>query len=229
VVAVLLGGGAFAVYKFDPFNAFSTGPAAAEAVPSDALFYIGVDLDPSAEQKVRAVQFLNHFPAFKENVDVADAESDIRKSLFDTALASSDCELSFDDDVKPWLGYKFALAGMPGDDAESPSAPNVLLAIEVTDENGAKEGLDKLDSCGGGDSDFGLAFSGDYAILPRPSPLRTSMPTTWRRARSQTTKTSSPTSTPWETSGSPPCGLTSRTQWHSSLLRRWRQATSTSC
>ncbi len=175
MVAVLLGGGAFAVYKLDPFGTFASGtPAAAEAVPSEALYYVGVDLDPSAEQKVRAVQFLNHFPAFKENVDVSDAESDIRKSLFDAALKSSDCDLSFDDDVKPWLGYKFAVAGMPGDateGSEGPSAPEVLFAIEVSDETGAKEGLDKLASCSGADSDSGVAFTGDYALLTQTQSL----------------------------------------------------------
>jgi hypothetical protein len=177
VVAVLLGGGAFAVYKLDPFGTFTSGtPAAAEAVPSEALFYVGVDLDPSAEQKVRAVQFLNHFPAFKENVDIADAESDIRKSLFDSALKSSEssCDLSFDADVKPWLGYKFAFAGMPGDateGSEGPSTPNVVFSIEVSDESGAKEGLSKLGSCSGADSDFGVAFTGDYALLAETQSL----------------------------------------------------------
>jgi len=174
VVAVLLGGGAFAVYKLDPFGTFASGtPAAAEAVPSEALYYVGVDLDPSAEQKVRAVQFLNHFPAFKENVDIADAESDIRKSLFDASLENSDCDLSFDTDVKPWLGYKFAAAAMPSDAKEGMAsmAPNVVFAIEVSDETGAKAGIDKLASCSGADSDFGMAFTGDYALLAQTQSL----------------------------------------------------------
>ena len=38
---------------------------AAEAIPADAVFYVGIDLDPSAEQKINALRFLNHFPAFK--------------------------------------------------------------------------------------------------------------------------------------------------------------------
>ncbi len=170
VVALLVAGGAFAVYKLDPYNTFSADPAAADAVPADALFYFGVDLDPSAEQKVRAVQFLNHFPAFKENVDVTDAESDIRKSLFDQLAEESGCDVSFDDDVKPWLGYKFAFAGMPSGE-EGAEEPDVLFALEVTDEAGAKDGFAKLATCGGGDGEFGMAFTGDYALVAETQSL----------------------------------------------------------
>ena len=168
VVAVVVTGSAFAVYKLDPFNTFSDEAAAAEAIPADALFYFGVDLDPSAQQKVKAVQFLNHFPAFKDTVDVSDANSDIRKSIFDKALEEAPCDASFDKDVAPWLGTKFSGGGMPGTSGE---APDFVFALEVTDEDGAKAGLDKLASCGGGDSDFGLAFTGSYALVAETQKL----------------------------------------------------------
>ncbi len=164
VVAVVLGGGAFAVYKVDPFNVFSdSSPAAAEAVPANAVFYVGVDLNPSAGQKVKAVQFLDHFPAFRESVDISDAESDIREPLFDEALQSSECDLNFNDDIQPWLGYKFAFAGMPA--SGDSSSPDFLFAAEVSNEGDAREGLDKLASCGGGDADYGLAFADGYALI----------------------------------------------------------------
>ncbi len=169
VVAVVVAGSAFAVYKLDPFNTFSSEPAAAEAIPADALFYVGVDLDPSAQQKVKAVQFLNHFPAFKASIDVRDANSDIRKTIFDQALEQTPCDVSFDDDVAPWLGNKFAGAGMPA--SASGEAPDFVFALEVTDEAGAKDGLKKLASCGGGDSSFGLAFTGGYALVAETQEL----------------------------------------------------------
>ena len=85
VVAVVIAGSAvaFTVLK-DRFSA--AGPQAAEAIPSDAVFYVGVDLDPSAEQKINALRFLNHFPAFKEASGVTDADTDIRKTFFDKVL-----------------------------------------------------------------------------------------------------------------------------------------------
>ncbi len=139
-------------------------------MPAEALFYIGVDLDPSAEQKVRAVQFLNHFPGFKENVDVTDPESDIRESLFEEAMEEDGCDLSFDEDIKPWLGYKFALAGMPSSE-EGAEEPEPLFVLEVTDEGAAKDGLKKLAACDEGNSDSGVAFTGDYALVTETQPL----------------------------------------------------------
>jgi len=159
VVALVLGGSAFAVYKIDPFNLTGGGPAAAQAIPADALFYMGVDLDPAADQKVKAVQFLNHFPAFKNETNIGDPDSDIRKDIFEEALAQTGCDLSYDDDVEPWLGNKFALAGMPGEGDE----PTGVFSLEVTDQNAAEDGLKKLAECAG--EEYGVAFTGDYALV----------------------------------------------------------------
>ncbi len=112
VVAVVIAGSAvaFTVLK-DRFSA--AGPQAAEAIPSDAVFYVGIDLDPSAEQKINALRFLNHFPAFKEASGVTDADTDIRKTFFDKVLGPMCPGLSYDNDIEPWIGSKFAVAGMP--------------------------------------------------------------------------------------------------------------------
>jgi hypothetical protein len=163
VVAVVIAGSAvaFTVLK-DRFSA--AGPQAAEAIPSDAVFYVGVDLDPSAEQKINALRFLNHFPAFKEASGVTDADTDIRKTFFDKVLGPMCPGLSYDNDIEPWIGSTFAVAGMPP--AQGATEPIVVGAIEVSDEDGAKTGLDKLAGCGSsGVADFGLAFTGGYAIV----------------------------------------------------------------
>ena len=50
--------------------------------------------------------------------------------------------------------------------AQGATEPVVVGAIEVSDEDGAKTGLDKLAGCGSsGVADFGLAFTGGYAIV----------------------------------------------------------------
>ena len=159
-----MGSGAFALYKTDPFHIFTSGPQAAEAIPADAVFYVGVDLDPSATQKVNALRFLNHFPAFKEASGVKDANTDIRKTIFDKALEASPCgDLTYDADVRPWLGSKFALAGMPPESDNNQPTP--VFAIEVSDEAAAAKGLEKLAACGPDSGDFGIAFTGDYALV----------------------------------------------------------------
>ena len=168
VLALVVGGGAFAFYKTDPLNLFASGPQAAEAVPADALFYFGVDLDPSASQKVNALRFLNHFPAFKDASGVDNERADVRRTIFSRAIEESDCSgLSYADDVEPWIGSRFAFAGMPseGDDQQ----PEAVVVVEVTDSNAAEKGLKKVGACGTGE--FGLAFQGDYAVLAETQQL----------------------------------------------------------
>ncbi|MGI8435252.1 MAG: DUF3352 domain-containing protein [Nocardioidaceae bacterium] len=162
VLTLIAGGGAFAVYKTDPFHLFTSGPQAAQALPANAIFYLGVDMDPSAEQKVKAIQFLNHFPAFSDQAHV-DADTDLRERLISEALASSECDLSYDSDISPWLGNKFGVALLPGTDGDTPTP---VAALEVTDDAAARRGLDKLGSCADASSgETGYAFVGDYVVM----------------------------------------------------------------
>lgn len=170
-VALVAGGGAFALYQADPLNLFRAGPQAAEALPADALFYVGVDLDPSAQQKINALRFLNHFPGFGEGTGVTDSDTDVRKSLLEEALDSADCTgVTYDEDIEPWLGSKFGVAGVAASDGAD---PDVAFAVEVTDEDAAADGLTKLADCAGsaGVESVGHAFSGDYVILAETQAL----------------------------------------------------------
>src|SRR3954447_24351467 len=102
-LALVVGGGAFAFYRIDPMHLFRAGPQAAEAVPADALAYAAVDLDPSAEQKINALRFLDHFPGFKDVADIKDERDDIRKTILTDAVASLDCDgVSYDATIEPW-------------------------------------------------------------------------------------------------------------------------------
>ncbi|MBA3266024.1 MAG: DUF3352 domain-containing protein [Nocardioidaceae bacterium] len=167
VMALIAGGGAFAFYKADPWNMFGEEPQAAEALPSGALFYFGVDLDPSASQKVKALQFLNHFPAFRDSAELDD-DSDVRDRIFTEAFAETDCEgVTYEDTVKPWLGHKFGMAVM--EPVDEGSSPEVVVAVEVTDENTASDQLAKLAGCE--EDGFGYAFVGDYALLAETDEL----------------------------------------------------------
>ncbi|MBA3311360.1 MAG: DUF3352 domain-containing protein, partial [Nocardioidaceae bacterium] len=170
MMAVLVAGGGFALYKADPFGLFRAGPQAAEALPADAVFYFGVDLDPSAEQKVDALRFLNHFPAFRNAAGLQDAGADIRKAVFEQAVATSGCDLSYADDIEPWLGYKFGGAAVP---VSGQGEPEVVVAIEVTDEGGAETGLAAVNECAKQDSGVGFAFAfvGDYAVAAETQEL----------------------------------------------------------
>ena len=173
VLAMFLGGGALAFYQLGPLSLFRAGPQAAEAVPADALFYVGVDLEPAAEQKVAALRFLNHFPAFREGAGIGDVSADVRKLMFEALLADSNCNVTYDDDVAPWIGGKLGFAGVAG--RPGTSAPKVMLAVEVTDAQRAGTGLKALQNCAGrtagGALSFGFDFTGDYALLAETQSL----------------------------------------------------------
>jgi hypothetical protein len=169
VLTLLVGGGAFAFFVVDPFHLFRSGPQPAEAFPADAVFYAGVDLDPKASQKVDALRFLNHFPSFRDNAGLTDANADIADRVIGKAMADLDCPgVTYQDDVKPWLGERFGLAVMPrsGQDKEP-----VAFAIQVSDEDAARKGIEALNSCDvpldptSDGSPMGIAFVHGYLLL----------------------------------------------------------------
>jgi Protein of unknown function (DUF3352) len=109
-------------------------------VPATAVGYVSVDLDPSLGQKVDALRFLRKFPSARASLGSTD---DIRKWFFDQATKDDPklSALTYDHDVKPWIGDRFAVAALPGAAGHSPSA---LVVLQVTDEGKAKAGLAKL-------------------------------------------------------------------------------------
>ena len=171
-LALLLGGGGWAFYAADPLHLFEAGPQAAEAIPGEALFYLGMDADPSAKQKIEAVSFLNHFPYFQEHSGLSDEDSDIRAVVIKRALDFAGCSgVSYDDSIKPWLGHKFGFALMASQSNDAEPVP--LIAIESTDDDRAESGLADLAECGQqltGD-DFGYAFEGGYVVIAETQAL----------------------------------------------------------
>ncbi len=164
VLAVVVAGGAVAFYKADPFHLFRAGPQAAVAVPDNALFYVGADFNPAAKQKIDAVRFLDHFPGFARSVGSLNANSDLRRVIFQKAIAGQACPgLSYDHDIKPWIGDKFGVAGMPP--AHTGGSPVAVVALQIISESAAKDGIHALQHCSSGGSAFGFAFVGNYVLL----------------------------------------------------------------
>lgn len=131
----------------------------AEAVPADALAYVSIDLDPSAGQKIAAIQTLRKFPALEKELDL-DARDDVRRWLFEDVLDDVLCQgVTYDDDVAPWIGDRFAVAALP--DQGGTVAP--LFAVQVSDQEAAAAGIEALAACD--DATVGVAFVGDYAVL----------------------------------------------------------------
>lgn len=152
VAAILaLGGGAFAVYqKLD-----GGGPQPHDVLPSSIIAYTRVDLDPSASQKLALLKMIRKFPKAADEIGIKSADQDVRELLVKEALKEGDCDLSYDKDVKPWLGNRL---GLGFDKEETP-----LFAVQVTDEGKAEKGIKALFACA--DEKASIAFLDGYAIV----------------------------------------------------------------
>jgi hypothetical protein len=164
VIGVLaLGGAAFAGYTW----LTATGPQPAEALPADTLGYVSIDLDPSGSQKIAFYNMAKKFPAAKEWLDDEGIGSgdDIRKFVFDKIQEEEGaCQsLDFEDDIKPWLGDRFAVAAIDRGKDETPAPVGV---VQVKDADDAQDRAEKvIEECGGNPDDGGLAMSGDWLII----------------------------------------------------------------
>jgi hypothetical protein len=167
VLVVMLGGGGFAFYSMDPFHLFRPGPQPAEALPDTAIGYVAVDMDPMASQKIAAVRFLNHFPAFRQAAGTPDASIDVRKVVVSQLLQDDHCRgLSYQQDFEPWLGSRVGLALMPPRPSEK--AP-VAIAVEASDEGKARSTIAALNRCATAHGDTGdvsgAAYVNGYLVL----------------------------------------------------------------
>lgn len=149
-----VGGGVWAAMSF-----FASGPQPSEVLPSSTIGYASVDLDPSGGQKIEAFRMLEKFPAIKKELDGFGADDDLLEKVFSDL--EEDCEgLSYADDVKPWLGYRFAAAAVDlGEDVPTP-----VGVLQVTDADAAEEGLATLRDCAGSDVG-GWVIEGDWAVV----------------------------------------------------------------
>lgn len=119
------------------------GSSPASAVPAIAVAYLSVDLDPSATQKIEAIQTLKQFPGLADQLDL-DARDDVRRWVFEELQSTETCKgLDYERDIEPWLGDRMALAAVPDDDA--PLAP--LVVVQVKDREAARAGVAALEEC----------------------------------------------------------------------------------
>ena len=156
VVAVLGGGAAAAAFLLG-----GGGTQPEEVLPASTMAEISVDLDPSAAQKIEALKTLRKFPGLKDQLDLGSGD-DLRQWIFDQAVKDTGyADVNFDQDVKPWLGNRAAVAAV--DLAGKTPAPAV--ALQVSDEAKAKAGIQQLVDCGRPGDDFGYAFAQDYVVI----------------------------------------------------------------
>ncbi|WGL53874.1 DUF3352 domain-containing protein [Nocardioides sp. BP30] len=172
-IALVAGGTVFAASHIG--KSHDPGPAA--GLPSDTLAYAAIDLDPSAGQKIAAIQALRKFPGFTQG-HALDPSSDLRKLFVQDQLAGDGCNVDWGKDVEPWLGNDIGAAVVPGADGGTPQ-PVTLFA--VTDESAAKKDLPKLLGCDNSDP-YGLSIADGWAVIGKSNAVATSVSTAAKSA-----------------------------------------------
>lgn len=155
--------GVIGVGGWAALSLMSGGTQPAEVIPANAVGYVSLDLDPSAAQKVEAFKILNKFPGIKREIDLTNRD-DLREFVFTKLQDGGHCEsLDYAKDIKPWIGDRIALAGVPGARAKDAATP--VVALQVTDQEAAETGIRAIADCAKFGDDFGFAFLGDYVLL----------------------------------------------------------------
>src|SRR4051794_21685062 len=134
-VVGLAAGGWFA------YSALSGGGTQPESVvPSTAAAYAELDLDPAAGQKIAAFRFLRRFPDLGRTLSsTKDLGNSLAGAAFDGSTSDED-SVSFDRDLKPWVGSRAAVAIVP----TSGGKYTYELAVQVKDDALARQLLPKL-------------------------------------------------------------------------------------
>lgn len=151
VLGLVLTAGTFTAVRL--LSGGSADPAT--AVPASAFAFAAVDLDPSASQKLGIYRFSRRFP---DSPTATKGDSD---SVMDTLLASivdsAGSDLSYDKDIKPWLGGTAAFAAYTGSSGKT----EPMAVLGYTDRGKAERALKKSLTSGDG----GYAFLDEYVVL----------------------------------------------------------------
>jgi hypothetical protein len=127
-----------ATYGWMRLNA-TADDEAIDLVPRNAIGYASVFLNPSTNQKRALEALLAKFEA----APTPDEAKDRVVALIDEALAEVD--LTFENDVEPWLGHQ--VAGFLLDTYQpEPDMPDLAFLVATDDEAATRAMIDKLDA-----------------------------------------------------------------------------------
>jgi hypothetical protein len=134
--------------------ASGSGVAPATEVPAGAFAYAQVDLDPSLGQKLALLKLSRAIPnSPTKGVGVRDLRDTVLRQLV------RDTPLSYDDDIKPWLGDSIGVAAF----ADASGTPQGLVVAAVSDKGSATTSLRRLAAA----THAAYAFRGGFALVAR--------------------------------------------------------------
>lgn len=141
-IAVVMASGIVAAVRLS-----GGGPQPEDVLPASTFAMARLDLDPAASQKLAVRSLSGMFP---------DAPGDDLIELRD-ALASdaiNSLGLSYDEDVRPWLGDRYAVAGFVVS-----GEVEVVVVVQTRDEGKARAAVESAEA------DAGIGFLDGFALL----------------------------------------------------------------
>ena len=153
-LAAVAAGGAVAAYAYTMLA--SSGIQPERVLPANTVAFVKLDLDPAAGQKVAAYRLSKKFPAVSKGASDLDGARDaILSEFFD-----KQSELDYATEIKPWLGYRIAVAAVPNPASEAGLDP--VLAVAYTDEAKMKAAFSKAART---EQAFGYVTIDGYALV----------------------------------------------------------------
>jgi hypothetical protein len=153
VTAVVLTAGGVTAYSL----LAGSGVTLDAQLPGDSVAYAEINLDPPAAQKVAALRFFHHFGDLNVREDAGDLLEGLLEPLLGT---SAETKQLYNDNVKPWVGKRAAVAVDPQGSKSEP-----IAVIESTDSTKARAGLDVLRRRA--DGGFGYVIKDNLVVLGR--------------------------------------------------------------
>ncbi|HSE08006.1 MAG TPA: DUF3352 domain-containing protein [Nocardioidaceae bacterium] len=108
-----------------------------DVLPSTAIGFAKLDLNPPAGQKLNALRLMRKFP------DIKDEGDDLKATIVESLLDDADLDLKYEADIEPWLGDRAGIAVVPSDSYDEGVA--TLIALEFTDEAAMVAALEKAE------------------------------------------------------------------------------------
>jgi len=109
---------------------------------------------------------MRQFPELRDRL----ADEDLKRSIFESMVEDMGWkEIDYAADVEPWLGERLALAAYPGGqfgsgDGDAPE-PTAVVALQVSDEAAARDGLARLDEAADGGDQTGFVVADGFAFI----------------------------------------------------------------
>jgi hypothetical protein len=153
LAVVVAGGGAVVAYR----TLSGGGPQPEKYAPASTFAFAKVDLDPSAGEKVAIYRFARKFPSsVTKKLKSAD---DFRDRLLRMVFKNtSEPDINYDKDIKPWLGERAGVAGF----IDASNDPQALGIVSVNDVSKARKSLARIRA---NSSSFAYDVKSDFALI----------------------------------------------------------------